>query len=339
MLTKNHLIRSMRGSVLLLIIIMMMSSAGCASQTPEPEARRGTPVVPKKTVQPGSNGKLSPRPWTAVRNWAYWLDNPDLKQLGGSNYQLVVIDYSADGSASKAFSQKQIEQLRRSSCQKRVVAYLSIGQAESYRGYWQKGWKPGSPDWLGQPDSDWRKNNWVRYWDPAWQKIIYAYLDKIIAAGFDGIYLDRIDAYQQDYADGHEDDMVKFVQDLAGYARAHSSLKQDFGIIAQNAEDLAADHDDYVRTVTGIAREEVYVGATNKTVSKAQTRGTEANLDRFRKYSQGHLVLTVDYVDRPELMHQVYQQARARSYVPYVTGVGLNRLQTNQEFNPGCDPQ
>ncbi|HEU5226821.1 MAG TPA: hypothetical protein VFU49_03335, partial [Ktedonobacteraceae bacterium] len=101
------------------------------------------------------------RPWNMVHNWAYWLDNPDLEQISRSNYELVVIDYSADGSASKAFTAQQIEMLRHSSCQHRIVAYLSIGQAESYRGYWQQGWKEGSPVWLAGPDPDWNQNYWV----------------------------------------------------------------------------------------------------------------------------------------------------------------------------------
>ena len=40
----------------------------------------------------------------------------------------------------------------------------------------------------------------VRYWDPDWQAIIYgnhdSYLAKILSAGFDGVYLDLIDAYE-----------------------------------------------------------------------------------------------------------------------------------------------
>ena len=39
-----------------------------------------------------------------------------------------------------------------------------------------------------------------RYWHPDWKKIIYgnsdAYLDRIVAAGFDGVYLDKIDVFE-----------------------------------------------------------------------------------------------------------------------------------------------
>jgi cysteinyl-tRNA synthetase len=40
----------------------------------------------------------------------------------------------------------------------------------------------------------------VRYWDKTWQNIIYGnndtYLKKIIDAGFDGVYLDVVDAFE-----------------------------------------------------------------------------------------------------------------------------------------------
>jgi len=40
----------------------------------------------------------------------------------------------------------------------------------------------------------------VQYWDTEWQEIIYgnseSYLKKIIDAGFDGVYLDIIDAFE-----------------------------------------------------------------------------------------------------------------------------------------------
>ncbi len=219
------------------------------------------------------------RPWNAVHNWAYWLDNPDLKQLSSTSFELVVIDYSADGSAGKAFTRKQIDMLRRTSCSRRVVSYLSIGQAESYRGYWQQGWKVGTPAWLDAPDPDWGQNYWVHYWEG-----------------------------------------------------------EDFGIIVQNAEELAAHHPNYVRLVTGIGREEVYVQATNRPTSQPARSQTEKYLDLFHQYSRGKLVLTVDYANRADLVRTTYERARVKGYIPYVTGVDLDRLQMNSGYEPTCHP-
>jgi cysteinyl-tRNA synthetase len=251
-------------------------------------------------------------------------------QLGASSFDLLVIDPSADGSAVRMFSAYQIGALRRTDPGRRVVAYLSVGQAESYRGYWQRTWQPGSPDWLGDQDPAWPGNYWVKYWQPAWQEVIYRSLDAILAAGFDGVYLDRIDAYQEHFAAGHEEDMVQFVTNLACYARAHAPGGEDFGVIVQNAEELAAGHPDYIRLVTGIAREEVYVQATDLPTQQSERLQVEGDLDRF--LSRGRLVLTVDYASRPELVCSAYQLARAKGYLPCLTDVGLDRLPRN----PGC---
>ncbi len=299
--------------------------------SPTSTTEKGTPSPTAKA----ESGKFR-RPWNAIQNWAYWLDNPDLKQLRATPFELLVIDYSADGSAQRAFSPTQIDMLRYSACQRRVVAYLSIGQAEMYRGYWQQGWQKGTPAWLDAPDPDWAGNSWVHYWDADWQQIIYRYLDDIIAAGFDGIYLDRVDAYEESYAAGHEDDMVRFVTDIAHYARAHSPLGEDFGVIVQNAEGLAEQHPEYVQTVTGIGREEVYVQATNKPTSASERTDTEQLLDLFHQNSRGKLVLTIDYADQANLIRTVYEQSRVRGYVPYVGPVGLDRLQMNTGYEPGC---
>lgn len=263
-------------------------------------------------------------PWRKVQSWAYWLDHPDLAQLGASRFDLLVIDPSADGSAARAFTARQIDLLRRAAPQRRVVAYLSIGQAESYRGYWQRAWRPGSPDWLGAQDPAWPGNYWVKYWQPAWQELIFQSLAAIVAAGFDGVYLDRVDAYQEGYAAGHEADMVQFVADLARYARARASLGEDFGVIVQNAEELVGDDADYGRFVTGIAREEVYVEATDSPTSQTARVEAQRYLDLF--YRRGGLVLTVDYASQLELVCSAYRLSRARGYVPYVTDVRLDRL-------------
>jgi cysteinyl-tRNA synthetase len=45
-----------------------------------------------------------------------------------------------------------------------------------------------------------RRLRFVRYWEDAWQQIIFgtdsSYLDVIISQGFDGVYLDKIDSYE-----------------------------------------------------------------------------------------------------------------------------------------------
>ena len=80
-----------------------------------------------------------------------------------------------------------------------VYAYMSVGEAETYRYYWQREWQDNPPCWLAEANTDWQDNFKVKYWRPEWQHILYgsrdSYLDKIISAGFDGAFLDVVDAY------------------------------------------------------------------------------------------------------------------------------------------------
>jgi cysteinyl-tRNA synthetase len=81
-----------------------------------------------------------------------------------------------------------------------VLAYCSIGEAEDYRYYWRSEWNSNPPDWLEQENPDWSGNFLVKYWKQEWQNIIYgnenSYVKKILDAGFHGVYLDIIDAFE-----------------------------------------------------------------------------------------------------------------------------------------------
>ena len=54
--------------------------------------------------------------------------------------------------------------------------------------------------WLAGENLNWLGTDKVRYWDLIWQDIIYRndnfYLRKILDTGFDGVYLDIIDAFE-----------------------------------------------------------------------------------------------------------------------------------------------
>ena len=116
-----------------------------------------------------------------------------------TNYDILLIDLFFDdeqlgpmdiiGLKNKPQGQKRL-----------VIAYMSIGEAEDYRYYWDPAWESDPPAWLAGENPDWPGNYKVRYWMDGWQDIIFGdedtYLDRIIKAGFDGVYLDIIDAFE-----------------------------------------------------------------------------------------------------------------------------------------------
>jgi len=141
-----------------------------------------------------------------LKNFLY-LINPDqfaskqdfINEVVSTNYDLLIMDLFFD---EESFTSNEVESLRNKANggKRLVISYLSIGEAEDYRYYWKTSWKKGDPEWLYKENPDWEGNYKVKYWMDEWKQIIFggddSYLDKIIDAGFDGVYLDIIDAFE-----------------------------------------------------------------------------------------------------------------------------------------------
>lgn len=120
--------------------------------------------------------------------------------ISESDYDVVFIDmFFNDGTP---YSKSMIQQLKTkpNGSRRLVLAYMSIGEAEDYRFYWNPSWKQEQPEWLDKENKNWPGNFKVKYWKKDWQNIIYgntdSYLDRIVATGYDGVYLDIIDAFE-----------------------------------------------------------------------------------------------------------------------------------------------
>lgn len=122
-----------------------------------------------------------------------------LTSLQDSDYDLLIIDLYME---NRLLTPQEVNSLK---CKKNggrrlVFAYMSIGEAETYRQYWQSDWAKKIPHWLDKPNEEWQNNYRVKFWRPEWKHILYgsptAYLDEIMAAGFDGAMLDVVDVYQ-----------------------------------------------------------------------------------------------------------------------------------------------
>jgi cysteinyl-tRNA synthetase len=134
-----------------------------------------------------------------------------LGAIARTRYDLLVVDPFVDDEqrGPRWLSAGEVDRLQRKSsgAPRLVLAYLSIGEAESYRYYWHRQWDRlgdgvpdgSAPSWLERGNPHWPGNYKVRYWDPGWRAILFgnpgAYLDGIIERGFDGMYLDLVDAY------------------------------------------------------------------------------------------------------------------------------------------------
>lgn len=176
-------------------------AAGYVSMT---VPRRELDVLPQEPLT-GENSR-SVAQLAAVRNFVILL-NPGrfesraayLAALRASPADLLIIDlyYGAE-----PLTRREVARLQEKpqGGRRLVLAYLSVGEAADYRPYWQKHWAAKRPDWLAQPNPAWPDSYRVKYWSRPWRRILYgsadAYLDEIIDAGFDGAFLDVMDAWQ-----------------------------------------------------------------------------------------------------------------------------------------------
>ncbi len=198
-------------------------------------------LLPLATVgrAAGSRADLS---W--VQSWAIQLQGAKIDELVASTYDVVVIDYSRDGGASGEYTFNEIKRVRESG--KVVLAYLSVGEAENYRFYWKKGWKSGKPSFLGPENPDWAGNFRAKYWLSGWWDLVLKpYLDRIMAAGFDGVFLDTVDSYWYWYEEGGQslrtsaNRMCQLVGKIATYTRG--ATWDGFVLCANNGVGLLED--------------------------------------------------------------------------------------------------
>jgi cysteinyl-tRNA synthetase len=167
---------------------------------------RNLNIIPEYPLKPFNENSSPMESIHSVRNFLYLINSENyetkedfIKAVSATWYDLVIIDLFH---FEEAFTSQEIEHLKiKPNGNKRyVVCYLSVGEAEDYRYYWQSDWKMNKPEWLETENPDWAGNYKVQYWDSAWQHIIFgkpdSYLEKIIDAGFDGAYLDLVDAFE-----------------------------------------------------------------------------------------------------------------------------------------------
>jgi cysteinyl-tRNA synthetase len=249
-----------------------------------------------------SSGGGAPRAQLeSVASWCCWLQGADIDALVASPYAVVVIDYSRDGSAAGEFAPADLDRLHDTG--KTALAYLSIGEAEDYRFYWDASWP-----FLGDENPSWPGNYAVEYWQDAWWELaVRPYVDRILAQGFDGLYLDRIDAYEWWAERGLDlrlcaDRMAALVERIADYARGAKG--STFVICPQNGlallDDASADaRREYLAAIDALAVESLWFNYASE--------GDQAY--RLAKLAEaGKKALVLEYVSEaqwPELFARV----------------------------------
>jgi cysteinyl-tRNA synthetase, unknown class len=260
-----------------------------------------------------------------VKSWAYQLKDisPEkIQAIKSSPYDMVIIDSSMFPEDKEIrLTREQVDSMKAKPDGSRrvVIAYFSAGEAENFRYYWQAGWNRNPPEWIYRPSKEWKGDFTVRYWFPAWQKIVFgspdALIDRILEAGFDGVMIDRTDAYYYfgDTAE-HRKYMVQFVKKMSDYMRAKNP---NVAIIAQNAEELL-EHKDYFDSIDAVLKEDLVYGIRHNETrnDKEEVRHSGDLLDNAK--TKGKKIFTVEYLKDPKAIQAVRDFHRQHGFVLYV---------------------
>jgi cysteinyl-tRNA synthetase, unknown class len=255
------------------------------------------------------------------KSWGYQLQDADPRKIAKSKYGLVVIDYEQDG--PRSFTSAEIKLMKAKGATK-LVSYVSIGEAEDYRDYWKKGWSSKPPAWLERENPDWEGNYKVRYWQKDWQKLTIDRIKEVARAGYDGAYLDIIDAYEYfaSMRASAAKDMVNFVAKIAAAAR---KINPEFLIIPQNGEGLLK-YGKYLSMIDGIGKEDLFYGLAGDGVrnEKDEIAYSRKFLDKATK--AGKFVLSVEYLSDKAAVSTYLKDVAKTDYVPYVGPRDLDRI-------------
>ncbi|MCK5223108.1 MAG: endo alpha-1,4 polygalactosaminidase, partial [Candidatus Aminicenantes bacterium] len=243
----------------------------------------------------------------------------------------VVFDYSRTGEEDGKYTPEEISGIKNRDVI--PIAYISIGEAEDYRFYWENNWKRNPPEWLGKENADWGGNYKVKYWMDGWKQIVFEYLDKILDQGFSGIYLDIVDGFEY-WSDSEikksenltEEDaakkMIVFIREISAYCK--EKVGGEFFNIPQNGERIIDydPNDEFINSISGMGIEDLFFDEIDP-VNESETNYRLGFIERIKE--SGKYVFSVDYVDdgsgysgkNKERIDKYLQYCIDQEYLPY----------------------
>lgn len=225
---------------------------------------------------------------------------------------IVVIDYSKNSDEASRFTKKQIKALR--SDENLIFAYMSVGEAETYR-YYFKNLDKGL---LVKENKKWKENFLVKFWEPAWQRVILdSYLPKLVEAGFQGAYLDIVDAWER-FKDqkNKAQQMADFVIKISKKAKV---LNPNFKIVIQNGFHLIRyikNKEEFLTSIYALGLEDIFFSGEHTHDNELSL--TDWDLEGIKMY-KGKKIFSIEYLKDRAKQKKYLELAKKYKFTPLCT--------------------
>lgn len=259
--------------------------------------KKEKPVVTSPAVEPSIK---------QPKNWAFYIKNVDLAKVRNSKVDLIVTDVGSK--TIPTFSRKDIQRVKISG--KTVIAYLSLGSAETYRSYWKEEWNnfETRPSWIGPSNKLWKGNFHItQLLNPEWKKIAFKMIDNVMNHGFSGILVSGLDA----------PDSVEFLKEVHDYVKKRN---KKFLIFVQNFIDPRV-----VDLVDGVVQENIFYNYGLREYSDTQEILKKIKFFVDRK----KIILGVSYTSG-DVWAKVKRLMKENRIVPYAAPLLLDKLKSDQ---------
>jgi cysteinyl-tRNA synthetase len=274
-----------------------------------------------------------------VTSWTVRLHGLTPAEIAALPEDLVVVDHSADGTAAGIHTAGDVAAMRTrtgpvaAGTRRLVLAYVAVATAEDDRFYFDPDWREAPPPWLLPENRSVPGTFPARWWEPGWQRLLFgtpeSYVDRLIAAGFDGVHLDlggaiddlvvthpRIAAGRADL----EHDTIDLIVRLSRYAKGRVPR---FAVTVEDADDLLG-AEALLQAVDAVVKRGLLYGGAgpDRPSHHDDVRAARRGLDRARH--AGRAVLVLEAVQDPARAAAARATLADYGYVPAVAA-GMSR--------------
>ncbi|MNX32285.1 hypothetical protein D3C86_624910 [compost metagenome] len=206
----------------------------------------------------------------------------------------------------------------------KILAYLSLGEVHKTRAYFPE--LQRAKGTLVGPNPNWPDAQMVDPRSPAWRRLVLDRLaPEILAKGYDGFFFDTLDT-----AD-HLDRLGKHPGARSAMAQLIKDLRKKYPEILLLPNGGLPLMDEAGGAFSALTTESVFTDYQFQppTYRLRDPQGAEVRRAEISRRAEalGVRVLVIEYADTPEMRAVAWRNATEAGFVPFVSDIGLTRIE------------